>query len=255
MRRLLATLFTSGMVVILAGCGKSYETRLNASLDRMRYLQRLDQNLQAPIADQFEQAGIYLRPPKPLTRAQQPVLTVDQSQFDLIASFLDVSGGTNKKGGQADVLRLHVLARVKAAQAANKKKEAPPEVERLPFQAAVVDLLARDLGELDPDTAVQLMKTDKMRLNEYKRLIFNADNGNVVRTYFYSQPNYDIALIWDIPKPLENSPPVSSGLPLTLESLVVGPRASAAFQGIDVQEEGYIEPGKGGEAETPGLVF
>jgi len=257
MRRLLATLLTAGLLVSLAGCSKNYAERLELTLERLKYLQRLDQFLtRDPVGDPLQPANIYLRPPQNMTKATQTTLSADPAQFDVIATFLDVSGEPAKEAAAPPpVIRLHVLARRKqAATPAKKGEPAPPPVERLPFEPAVLEVLARDLGGLDPATADQLIKSDKKRLNDYKRLIFDAASGDTIRVYFYVQDDYEVALIWDIPKPLEK-PPATTAIELALESLSVGPRAAAAFQGIDV-EEGFIPgtPAAGGAA-SPAAAF
>ena len=115
------------VVMGVAGCGKRYEQRVEATLTHMRYLERLDQFLQPAVGDPLQPLGIYLRPPKPLTRAQQPGLVPeDPGQFDVNLSFLDLTGAAGKGGGGAAVLRLHVLGRVKRPKTPAKKGEAPP---------------------------------------------------------------------------------------------------------------------------------
>lgn len=259
MRRLLAVCFSSFLILALIGCSKSYETRLKLTLERMQYLQRLDQYLQAPAGDALQQLGIYIRPPKPLTKASAPGLTAAPEEFDVNMTFLDASA-TPTKGATAPaatpVVRMHVLARAKQAQAASKKGEpAPPPVERTPFPQAVVEVLARDLGGLDPAEADQLFKSDKKRLNDFRRLEFEAANGDIIRAYLYKLDDYEVALIWDIPKAAEQTPTVRTGRELTLEALAVGPKAVAAFQGIDVEDGAGPAAVEGEATAVPGVAF
>lgn len=255
MRRLLAALSTACLLVSLGGCDKSYRERVDFTLKRMQYLQRLDQFLQTYAGESFQQLGIYLRPPKPLTPATQTGLRLDPDQFDLIATFLDVSG-TPAKGADpqqaAQVLRLHVLARAKQAKAQPAKgEEVTIPFERGEFQETVFFVLADNFGGFDPADGPTLIKSDRKGPNEFRRIDFEAANGDSVHVYFYKMDDYEIALIWDIPKPLERTAPASTGRDLTLESLSVGQRAVMAFQGID-PEEGVIDATVQGDA--PGQV-
>lgn len=257
MRRLLVTLLTTCIMLSLVGCEKSYRERVEFTLKRMQYLQRLDQFLQSFAGDDFQQTGIYLRPPKPLTRSTQPGLRVDPEQYDLVATFMDVSG-TPTKGAEPQaptpVLRLHVLARAKKAKAEpTKGEEAPVPIERGDFQESVAFALADNLGGFDPATALEsgLIKPDRKGPNEYKRIDFEAANGDSIHAYLFKMDDYEIALVWDIPKEIERSAPASTGRDLSLETLSVGQRAVLAFQGID-PEEGVIDPTGQGQVDAPG---
>src|SRR5689334_18325761 len=120
MRRVLAVLATMALV-IAGGCGgKSYEARLEKTLEAMRYQARLDANLHpAPTKGKLEQQLIYIRPPKNMEAApaKEFQLTVlEPGKFDVAESFFS-------KDGQ----NLHVLARVKRPQNPAAKKTPTPD--------------------------------------------------------------------------------------------------------------------------------
>src|SRR6186997_1630638 len=92
MRRVWAIL-ASTLLVAGWGCGKSYDTRLNTTLDAMRYRKRLDDNLMpAPTKGKFDELLVYVRPPKNMEQAKEFLLPLpDPTKFDLEASFLESS--------------------------------------------------------------------------------------------------------------------------------------------------------------------
>jgi hypothetical protein len=257
MRRTVA-LLVSATLVVLVGCGRSYNDRVEATLTRMRYQQRLDQNLAPAQTGSFQELGVYFRPPKALSPAQQPGLSVGEGLFDIQQTFLDLSGGEQVKDQPpARPLRLHVLGRVNRKKPAAKKKDAAPEpqpaVPRGEFVADVRSVLASDLSSQEAlDNPVQ---TDKKRSNEFKRLIFNASNGDAVRVYFYKQAEYDLAFIWDIPPGQEKSPAMTTGAELAMESMAVGPRAVNAFQSGTVEDDLIEAAPAGGEGAAAGQAF
>ncbi len=255
MKRLLV-LLASSMVLIL-GCGHSYKERIEATLTRMRYMQRLDQNLNQAESGKLQELGIFLRVPRSLSAAREPGLNAPEGQFDSVTTYLDLSGGgaATKKGQPPEApLRLHVLTRVNRKAAASKKKgEAAPEpvVQRGNFVDDVRNLLASDLG--GQDALSNTLQTDKKRSNEFRRLMFTASNGDVIRTYFYKSGDYEVALVWDIPTGQERSAAMTTGSELTLESLATGPRALTAFQGGDADEA--VAQGQPGEIVGTGQAF
>jgi hypothetical protein len=252
MRRLLALAASVSLVVIL-GCGKSYERRLEATLTRMKYQQRLDKYLNPPEEGKFKELAIYLRTPKSMSPAQQPGLAVDPGAYDLIATFLDL-GGASANAAEAPQagIRLHVLARVKRPKKAPKKGEPPPPPEspRGDFMADVRSVLASELGNSEAALS-GTPKADTKRTNAYKRVIFTAGNGDIIKAYFYKMDVYDVALIWDIPTAVEKE--TSTGVELCLESFAVGNRAVNLFQGgTDDDLAGEAGGGGGGAAGVPG---
>jgi hypothetical protein len=242
----IGVLAASMSLVVVLGCGKSYERRLEATLTRMKYQQRLDQYLNPPEEGKFKELGIYLRTPQPMSPAQQPGLAADPGAYELIATFLDL-GGAEAKGDEAPPgIRLHVLARVKRPKKAPKKGEPPPPAEapRGDFISDVRSLLAGELGN-NEGALSGTPKADTKRSNAYKRVIFTAGNGDIIKAYFYKLDIYDVALIWDIPTAAEKA--TSTGVELCLESFAVGSRAANLFQGgTDDELEGEAGGGAGG---------
>src|SRR4051812_5180306 len=140
MRRAWAILATVGLMAI-AGCGSSYDIRMNKTLEDMRYRKRLDDNLMpAQSKGKFEELMIFIRPPKDLQPAKEFLLPIPEpGKFDLEASFLENQKGGESPGGDAQPegsgeakapkssakQSLHVLARVKRPKGAAKKKAEP----------------------------------------------------------------------------------------------------------------------------------
>lgn len=234
MKRLLGVGLMSALVVAL-GCGK-YEKRLEVTVERMKYQQRLNQYLKPAEGGKFQELGIHLRVPLGMEPAKEVSVVPEEGAFDLVANFADSAGGGGqaKDGAAAQPLRLNVLARVKRKKAAPKKGEAPPpEVPRGDFKADVRALLAASLGNPE-DAQNKADAAERKRLNEYRRLIFTAGNGNIIRVYFYKQAEYDTALIWNIPPAAERT--AATAIDLCLETQAVGPRALNLFQGGSDEE-------------------
>lgn len=230
MKRLLGVGLVSALVVAL-GCSK-YEKRLEVTVERMKYQQRLDQYLKPAEGGKFQELGIHLRVPLGMEPSKEVTIVPEEGAFDLVANFAGrAPGGAQAKEGAPapQPLRLNVLARVKRKKAAPKKGEAPPpEVPRGDFRADVRALLAASLGNPE-DAQNKADAAERKRLNEYRRLIFNAGNGNIIKVYFYKQAEYDTALIWNIPPADERN--AATVIDLCLETQAVGPRALNLFQG------------------------
>jgi hypothetical protein len=251
MKRLLGVgLVAAGIVAV--GCSK-YEKRLDSTLERMKYQQRLDQYLKPAEAGPFRDLGIHLRVPKGMNAAKEVQVVPEEGAFDLVANFADPAaggGGAQAKEGAPppQPLRLNVLARVKRKKAPPKKGETPPpEVPRGEFKADVRALLAASLGNPE-DAQNKADAAERKRNNEYRRLIFTAGNGNVVRAYLYKIAEYDVALIWNIPPAAERA--AATPIDLSLETLAVGPRALNLFQGGSDDE-----PPAAGTAPGAGTAF
>jgi hypothetical protein len=240
--------------VFCAGCGKSqYESRMTATLNNMRYRQRLDANLQPAIGEPFQAESIYLRPPTFLPKAPAFLMTAPPGLFDINESFVgSPQTASGPAGTAATPVRLHVIGRVKKTKApATKGAPAPaPTVARGDFQTDVKNLLQNDfavnLQELQPKKGV------KKRSNAYDLLTFSVGappGDRQINVYFLKQDNYEIALVWDIPTPLRGAS--ATGVDLALESFAVGRRAATAF------ESGGEDTGdspSGGEA-APATTF
>ncbi len=245
MRRVLA-LSLSAVLVLLVGCTASYNKRLDQTLEDMKYRQKLNQYLGAPAEDKFKELVIFLRPPKPLEQSKEFLLTPTGGLHDLEASFFD----RNKPG----TLRLHVLARRKVAKAPAKKKDAQaeqaPTVARGVFKTDVAGELANDFGATEENLAKVQEYSPGKRRNSYKRIQFvSPTSGDTIRVYLYENKseNYDVALIWDIPKGQEKDTTISNGIELCLESFATGRRADHQFVTGGAGGEGPAE-GEGGAA-------
>src|ERR1700733_5315978 len=113
MRRVLAFLATTAATLLLAnGCAKSYDIRMNRTLEKMRYEKRLNDNLMPAPKGKLEAFLIFVRPPKSLAQSKEFLLTtLEPGRFDVSESFLE-----------KDKQSLHVLARVKRPKSTAKKK-------------------------------------------------------------------------------------------------------------------------------------
>jgi hypothetical protein len=247
-------------LVVIVGCGKTYRLRLEKTVEFMKYLQRLDQNLGAAPQGKLKELSIYIRPPKGLEEAKEVGLpSVAPGMYDLAASFFGAppAASTPAKEGTPPpdpnaVLRLHVLARLKKPKAPPKKGEPPPPdtSARGEFIADVKNLLATDLGGAEGVNAK--ISTAKEKNNAYKRLIYDSTvNNDSIRVYFYNQKtpqgDYDVAVIWDIPAAMVKE--TSSPIALCLESFAVGGKALNSFA------RGYTDdtsPASGGGASDGG---
>jgi hypothetical protein len=228
MRRILASLAASGLLLAIVGCGsRSYEMRLDRTIEDMKYRKKLDDNLMpAPTKGKLEQVLIFIRPPKNLEGpAKEFLLTVlEPGMFDVSDSFFE-----------KDKQSLHVLARVKRpkAPADKKKAAAPPEpTNRGEFVPDVFAVLNAVYGvELDPAKA----KEESKKSNKFKHLTFEGNN-KVVQLYLYGAKNspYEVALIYESPKGV---PVSTSKLDLCLQSFAVGERARRSFTGSISEEE------------------
>ena len=131
------------------GCGtQSYETRLEKTLDNMKYQKRLDDNLSdAATKGKLEQLQIYVRPPKSMTGPTQTfqLTGVEPGKYDVESSFIE-----------PEKQSLHVLARVKQPKSPSKKAPSQPETPRNDFNSDVMELLRNVYGaELEPDKRPQ----------------------------------------------------------------------------------------------------
>jgi len=228
--RILATLSTA-MLLCALGCGQQdYEARLTKTIARLRYQQRLDQFLNPPAEGAFKEMNIYLRSPKPMQLSPNFGLTEEPGRYDLTSTFLAIPKTEAGEPDAGQALRLHVLARLKKAKKARKKGEPPapePAVARGDFLTDVRTLLAADTG--GGEGVNQTPKADKKRSNDFKRIVFNAGNGNSILAYFYKQGDYDVALVWEVPPALSKSS--LTGRDLCLESFSAGRKAAANFAG------------------------
>src|SRR5271166_917392 len=153
MKRAAAVVLGVSLVLIL-GCGThSYETRLETTLDNMKYQKRLDDNLGAAATKgKLEGLQIYVRPPKNMTGPTQTfqLTVVEPGKFDVESSFIE-----------PEKQSLHILARVKQAKTPSKKAPAKAETPRGDFKADIVELLKSVYGV---DLSVGDFKDDTKRI-------------------------------------------------------------------------------------------
>ena len=230
MRRVLALLATTALL-LAGGCGgRSYDIRLDKTLERMRYEKRLKDNLMEAPKAKFEYFMIFVRPPKNLTGPTKEfqLSALEPGKFDLTESFFE-------KDKQSS---LHVLARVKQPKVASKKKAAAkpePVTPRGDFSADVVAVLNSVYGvELD---LAKAKEEKKKEINVFKHMKFEG-NGKVVQLYLnvVKGSSYEVALIFEYPKSEEAN--LVSKIELCLESFATGDRARKAFSGTGTEEEG-----------------
>jgi hypothetical protein len=235
MKRAAAVVLGVSLVLIL-GCGtQSYETRLEKTLDNMKYQKRLDDNLgDAATKGKLEQLEIYVRPPKNMTGPTQTfqLTVVEPGKYDVESSFIE-----------PEKQSLHILARVKRPKAPSKKGPSQAETPRGEFNTDVVDLVKNVYGaELD----LSKFKDDTKRFNTFKYYLLDLNAKNV-QIYLYGGKNspHEVALIFEYPKAEHNA--VNPKIGLCLESFAVGDMAKRAFAGGETED---IE-GTGEEAPPP----
>ncbi len=239
MKRVAAVVLGVSLVLIL-GCGtQSYETRLDKTLDNMRYQKRLDDNLGAAATKgKLQELQIYVRPPKDMTGPTQTfqLTVVEPGKYDVESSFIE-----------PEKQSLHILARVKRPKTPAKKAPSQAETPRGGFNADIVELLKNVYGAEKLD--LSKFKDDLKGNNKFKSNLLDLDVKHV-QIYLYGgkESPYEVALIFEYPKAELNA--VNPKIGLCLESFAVGDRAKRAFAGGETED---IE-GTGEEAE-PTVTF
>lgn len=234
MRRALA-LAASAALIIIGGCGfGSYEKRLEMTIEDMKYQDRLNRLLTAPLKGKFEEMSIYLRPPKNLAQTKEWMLApVEEGKFDLDASFLEPQKQS-----------MHVLVRIKQPKSAGKKGAAPKvdTANRANFNADVFAVL-NEFYKPPEDLSPTKVKSETKRANDYKFQTITVGDKNV-QIYLYKHEPYDVALIFEYPKSQQAD--VFSKIGLCLESLAVGEKARRYFAGATTEEEATQQTGAAG---------
>lgn len=250
MKRPAVVLLGVGLVVLAIGCTRRYETRVTKTIEQMKRQQKLDQYLEAP-EEGLKDIAIYLREPKPLTKAAaDPQMTPPEGTFEVASRYLDLSGGG--KSAPASIIRGYVFARVKRGKKPPTKKgeASPPDIQRGDFIADVRGMLAGKFGSAEFQEGK--LDAEKKGSNSFKRSIVRLQAGNDtvdVKSYFFAQDNYEVALIWEVPNSAKNLPTNVQGIELSLEALAVGNKALARFQGGDEDDTGAAA------GEAAGQVF
>jgi hypothetical protein len=267
MRRIWIVLVSAGLVTAW-GCGGSYNSRLDRTLDDMRYRKRLDDMLMPPPTDaKFRDLLVYVRPPKSLQPAKEFLLPLEADKFDLAASFLESASpgatpapsdqppaaGEPAKQAEMPKQSMHIVARVKRPKNAAAKKKVAEPANRREF---TTDLLALLNSAYAPQPEVTLDKfkaTSKgppmsSKKNEFRWAPLPAGGKNV-QVYIYAPKGdpYEVALIFEYPSTEYQS--LSGKIDLCLESFAVGNRAKAAFSG------GVSEVPETGGAPAGGVAF
>ena len=251
MKRVLGILAGAGLAMLI-GCAQSYDLRIEETLKTMRYRRDLDKNTEAPPAkSNLETAKIYLRSPKGLKGpAKAFPFVVEPGKFDVTDSFID----TDKQNS------LHLLARTNAPKPGVTKKAAappaeggeaaPPPAARGEFTSDVIDFIK---SAYNTDFEASVFKPIEPNSHGRKGVPYKGatiDLGNkVIKVYFHGDKNgpAQVALIFEGTK--ESLRALSSQIDYSLNSLVLGPKATGFYNGQDelAADEGIAAP--------PGGVF
>jgi hypothetical protein len=236
MNRALAIL-ASFCLILVIGCS-AYDSRLQLTLEEMRYRKRLDDNLvEAPTKGKLQELAIFVRPPKALKGPTQTfgMTVVEPGKFDLENSFID----------QDKQESMHLLARVVRPKAPTAKKGAVQQepTPRGKFVDDVLELVKTVYGvDVEPGQLKAESKSHGNRSNTYKGAIVNL-SAKRVQLYFYGDEKsaYQVALIFEYPETSHNS--INPRIGLSLESFGVGEAARRAFEGAG--DEMGVEEGGG----------
>ena len=210
-------------------------SRLEQTLEEMKYQRRLDENLTEPATKgKLEELQIYRPPPKNMTGPTQTfqLAAVEPGRFDVESSFIE-----------PEKQSLHVLARVKRPKTPAKKGAAQGRTApRGDFNTEVVDLIKNVYGaELDLADF-----KDETKGRQHVQVQAARPNAKNVQIYLYGNKNspYEVALIFEYPKTEHNT--VNPKIGLCLESFAVGDKAKRAFAGGEAEEEGRGSGRRGG---------
>ena len=246
MKRVLGILAGACLALSIIGCAQSYDLRIEETLKIMRYRRALDKNTEAPPAkSNLENAKIYIRAPKGVKGpAQTFAYVIEPGKFDIADTFLD----------QEKQASLHILARTNAPKAAaTKKGPGPAEGAEQPAATAArgdftSDVLDFIKGAYSTDFDASQLKPVNPPSYAGKSVSYRTgtiDAGNKqVKVYFHGDKNgpAQVALIYEGTK--ESLRSLSSQIDYSLNSLVIGPKATGFYNGQDELsgEEGQAAP-------------
>ena len=249
MKRVLGILVGASLALVI-GCAESYDLRLDQTIQNLKYRQDLNKNTEkAPAKSNLETAKVYIRPPKGLIGpAQTFAFVIEQGKFDAADSFID----------QEKQASLHILARSNAPKQATPKKgpnptegmePAAPTAVRGDFTTDVLDFIK---GAYSTDIVASQLKSAPIQAHggrkglTYKSATLDLANKEV-KVYFYGDKSGpQAALIFEGPK--DSLKGLASQIDYSLNSLVLGPRATTLYNGGDeLAEEAAAAP--------PGGVF
>lgn len=226
-KRVLAVLLLGTSALGLSGClgESSYENRLNRTLEDLKFQRQLDANLNPADTGRLKELNLFVRPPRGMAKAQAPGINVPPGSYDVVETFL------GQVDAQGTPIQLQVLGRVKQPPRTGQPKPGdpppPPETNLATFEGDVRGLLNAVYGG-GGDTKSEVVNE---RGRQYKRIKFQAADGQFVSANLHEQPNQKLALIFVYPAPAANSQAVTTAIPLALGSVAVGPKAAAAFSG------------------------
>jgi hypothetical protein len=245
MKRVLGILAGAGLAMLI-GCAQSYDIRIEKTIENMRYRRDLDKNTEAPPAkSNLETAKIYLRSPKGLKGpAQAFPFVIEPGKFDITDSFIDPQKQTS----------LHLLARTNAPKPPTKKApgppgeggdQAPPPAARGDFTSDVLDFIKTAYSTDIEASQVKAVSADSHGRKGVPYKGATLDLGNkVLKIYFHGDKGgpAQVALIFEGTKDSLRS--LSSQIDYSLNSLVVGPKATNFYNGQDelAGEEGPAAP-------------
>ena len=256
MKRVLMVLVGAGLAISMSiGCAQSYDLRIEETLKNMKYKRDLEKNTEAPPkASNLASEEIYIRAPKGLQGpAKTFAFVVEPGRFDIADTFIDQNKGAS----------LHILARSnkpKAKGAATKKgagppgppnapggaEEPPPTAARGDFTADVLEFLrAAYSTDIDPSKIKPVDVNSHGRKGvSYKGVTLDLGEKQV-KIYFHGEKSgpAQVAMIFEGSKDALKS--ISSQIDYSLNSLVLGPKATNFYNGQDefsAGEEGPTAP-------------
>jgi hypothetical protein len=243
MKRALAIL-VSLCVILAVGCS-AYDSRLQQTLEELRYRKRLNDNLvEAATKGKLQELAIFVRPPKSLVGPTKTfgMTVVEPGKFDVENSFID----------QEKQESMHLLARVVRPKAPTTKKGAVQQepVPRGKFVDDVLELVKTVYGvDVEPGQLKAESHSHGNRTNAYRGTTVNL-TAKRVQIYFYGDEKsaYQVALIFEYPEASHNS--INPRIGLCLESFAVGEAAGRAFRGAG-DEMGGEEGAEGGGQPPP----
>ncbi len=239
MKRVSAHLVSATLFLLVVGCARQYDIRLDKTYIHLRNQKRLDENLEKPAdaKSNLATSSIFVRPPLGLKPAQEFGFTLaEPEKFDIKDTFFGEKGS------------LHIVARYDKPKGTPSKKggkAAPPKVVRGDFTADVLDMLKNAYGIDIESKPKPESKSFDGKSNSFKTIDLHPASKEV-KVYVFGEKTSptQVALIFEYPEgELKNH---SSKIDLCLGSFQVGEAARRLYSG---QDEEF------GEAPAPAGVF
>jgi hypothetical protein len=214
--RLLALL----TVVAASGClGEGpYEERISRYLED-KQMEGKRNNLLDSATQNLDAVDLEFRLPKNVAPTPQPFLAVPQGSFDLAQAYAGISGSDATAEGVP--LQLLVLGRLKKPKPPAEGQPAPPPPgPRNAFLEEVRAIVGLPEAPKPVDEAhggVAFKRFDVRRPNP------NAPDQilSTLQVYLFDQGNHEVALLFDVPSAMANSPLATEALPVSLSTLKV----------------------------------